>query len=190
MSANLTHDERWVYERLIDESALFSPMSEVEAAIYTVLLTRRYTGPRARVRKIVQYFNPGTTGADIERAIESMVSGNLLNGTGDQISLRPDWDVTLAQAIQPRGGFPEQFLDYVDRIRRSREEELLERVGHAADARATQRMRVRIGKATNRIRIGCFSASVLLNDIEDALQRVCAGAHKIQVQVLMFSPEL
>jgi hypothetical protein len=192
MGTNLTHGERKIYAQLVGEESteMLHPLSPVEAAIYTVLLTRRYAGPKATVARIVRYFKPGTKDDDIAAAIDAMVARKLLDSANGEVSLGDNWDESLSQATTPRGGFSEQFLDDVDQVRRWTEDELVERVGRAGEARASQRMRIRISAATSRIRLGCFSSTVLFNDVGDAILRACANAHRMELQILMFSPAL
>src|SRR5580765_6518974 len=121
MGINLSADEYHIVELLADGKSMHTPLSELEAAIYTVLLTRAYTGGKARIIRILQYFNPGTSDAEIGAALDAFQARKLVEVTNSVISVPDNWDVALAASLKPRGGFSEEFLDRVERCRRSHE---------------------------------------------------------------------
>src|SRR5688500_18117560 len=132
MGINLTDDEHHIAEKLTDSTIMKYPLASLPASIYTVLLTRRYTGRKERIVRIVEYFNSGIPADEIGTALDFMEKRKLVEVIKGEITLPDEWYQALSKQLEPPAGLSDEFLERVGRCRRSHEAELIQGVGEAS----------------------------------------------------------
>ena len=190
MSINLTDEEQHLAELFSDSTQMHEPLSSLESSVYTVLLTRGYSGRKARLIRIVRYFNPDADNHDIASAFDVLDRRRLVRMNGEEVQLPDEWLTSLSGALRPRGGLSGSVLQRVERSRQSYEADRLERVGRTSSDGAVRRVRTHILQAAHSIRLGCFSSSVLFDDVGEVLAEACSKRFRMHLQVLMYSPDL
>jgi sugar-specific transcriptional regulator TrmB len=179
-------------------------LADGAARIYTAVLCRQYRAPRDELVSAVKYHLPGTHGPSsgdesVSNVIDDLIKRSLfreVRGLNEvAVEAESPWLDALSVLANPEV-VDEKIAAIIKESLRAfadsspRERGLIERLGWATWEKPRQSWRDAIGQAKHRVRLGVYSSITVYDEIKDEIRQAFVNHRQMEVQILMFSPEV
>jgi predicted nucleotide-binding protein len=169
-------------------------LGETEASVYTLLLCRQYRDTKECLIEDLEFYFTGAERAEnISLAIDALLERGVLAESPRNkkrvVMVREPFDETLSEALPGHKSVVEGISKIVNK-RHEQERRLIRRVGWANDNEACHELCEALERARRSIRLGVYSSKTLFPQVREILQQTLVNNPGLEMQVLMFSPEL